>query len=305
MRYTVGKRSRGVKNRLRRLLHRASFGAVSILATAPLFFSSPALAAPNTTYTPKDFSDLSLVTDRATPSGGFTVTPDLLTLMVDNAKASTSGHFYQTEGLQATLPNSSSIRAKLYVDSGWQNKSVQAGMWAVAGNTTNSSVVGWPIIQFVSKTDGFTGFRTYNTFTGLWANTTVFNSTNGWNKWYTVEITYNSQNSSLEFYVNNTKVGSYSATDGSDTFNTIHGVIFNNFNNATNNSADNYTVKWQNFATGLATKGDVEACKNGGFTTMTDEKGNDFKNQGQCVSYMNGRTDNGKNEPVTAQNLKF
>jgi hypothetical protein len=305
MRFPGSKRDRDMKGRLKRLLHRASFSAAGIVAATPLFLSPLALAAPNTTYTPHDFSDLALNPDRTSPSGGFTMTTDQLTLNVDNTNANTNPRFYQTEGMQATLTNSNSIRAKLYVDSDWQNKSTQAGLWAIAGNTNDSNEIGWPIIQFVSNTDGFTGFRTYNTFTGSWATTTAFGTGNNWNKWYTLEINYNPQNTSIEFYVNNSKVGSYAATDGNDTLNFIHGVIFNNFNNATNNTADNYSVKWQNFETGLATKGDKEACMNGGFTAMTDENGNAFKNQGQCVSYMNGRPNNGTNQPVTVQTLKF
>lgn len=305
MQYIRNKQDRSIAGRLKRMLHRAGFAAASIVATAPLFFSPLASAAPNTTYTPRDFTSLGLMTDRAVPSGGSSFTDDLLTLNVDNTNASTSGHFYQTEGLQAPIPNSNSVRAKLYVDSDWQNKSTQAGIWAIAGNTTDSNEIGWPILQFVSKTDGFTGFRTYNTFNGNWTNTTAFNTNGDWNKWYTMEINYNPQTSNIEFYVNNNKVGDYPATDGTDTFNMIHGVIFNNFNNATGDVADNYTVKWQNFETGMVTANDKEACKNGGFTTMTDENGDAFKNQGQCISYMNGRPDNGKVEPVTAQNLKF
>ena len=30
-----------------------------------------------------------------------------------------------------------------------------------------------------------------------------------------------------------------------------------------------------------------DACKNGGYKTLTDQNGNPFKNQGQCVSYVN------------------
>jgi hypothetical protein len=305
MRFIRGKRDKGFKGRLKRMLHRASFAAISIVAAAPLFFSPVALAAPNTTYTPRDFSSLALTDDRSTPSGGFAITPDLLTLNVDNTKANTSAHFYQTEGLQATLPHSNSIRAKLYVDSVWQNKPTQAGLWGIAGNTTDSTQIGWPILQFVSNTDNFTGFRIYNTFTGNWSKTTTFDSGKDWNKWYTMEINYNPKNNNIEFYVNNSKVGSYSATEGTDTLNGIHGVIFNNFNTARNDQSENYTVQWQNFETGLATKGDKDVCLNGGFTAMTDENNQPFKNQGDCVSYMNGRPENGSNQPVTVQTLKF
>lgn len=37
---------------------------------------------------------------------------------------------------------------------------------------------------------------------------------------------------------------------------------------------------------------DKDSCKNNGYTTMTDEHGNAFRNQGQCVSYFNRNTNN-------------
>jgi hypothetical protein len=303
MRWIGEKKDKSLKGRLKRLVQRVSFGAVSIIAAAPLFLSPLAHAAPNTTYTPHDFTDLGLVTDRTTPSGGFTVTPDLLTLNVDTTQASTSGHFYLTEGLQAPLTDTDSIRAKLFVDKDWQNKPVETGLWAIAGSTNDTDQIGWPILQFATTTDGSPGFRTWNTFTGDWSGTSAFDATKGWDKWYGLEISITPQG--VEFYVNNTKVDSYSSTDGSDNLNIIKGVIFNSFNTASDNTSDNYSVKWQNFATGSVTTGDKEACKNGGYTTMTDEHNQAFKNQGQCVSYMNGRPDNGTKPPVTVQTLKF
>jgi hypothetical protein len=39
----------------------------------------------------------------------------------------------------------------------------------------------------------------------------------------------------------------------------------------------------------FATASDKDACKNGGYKNLTDQNGVAFKNQGQCVSWTNGR----------------
>jgi hypothetical protein len=44
---------------------------------------------------------------------------------------------------------------------------------------------------------------------------------------------------------------------------------------------------------------DKDTCKNDGYKSVTDANGNGFKNQGQCVSYVNGREDHQNQNALT------
>lgn len=70
-----------------------------------------------------------------------------------------------------------------------------------------------------------------------------------------MEINYNAVTNNFEFYVDGTLLTSYSATDGTDSYDGLDAVIFDNFNYATNNPADDYSVNWTGFKTGLSLPG--------------------------------------------------
>jgi hypothetical protein len=50
---------------------------------------------------------------------------------------------------------------------------------------------------------------------------------------------------------------------------------------------------------------DKDACKNDGYKNITDANGNGFKNQGQCVSYVNGRENHQNQNALTKVLSRF
>ncbi|MFZ3009676.1 MAG: Ig-like domain-containing protein [Candidatus Microsaccharimonas sp.] len=218
----------------------------AIVANVPFIFSDSANAAPGTTYVATALDSLVFSPDRSAPSGGYTPVGNALTLNVDNNNANTSATFYQTEGLQAPITTSQTIKAELYVDPSWTAHPVRAGLWGVAGSDTASDVA-WPIIEYTTIGEGgFTGWRVFDTMLGGWTNLT----TPATDQWYTLEISYNGGTNKYDYYVNDVLLVSKDANWGSDVYNKFQAVIFNNFNSATLNSADNYSVQWRNFSEG-------------------------------------------------------
>ncbi len=234
--------------------------AITVAANGILFVlpSIIANAAPDTTYTARNFSDLGLTTDRQAPSGGKAIGTTTLSEGVVGAGA-TNG-FYQWEGLQGHITTSNSVEAKLYVDPSWAGKTVTAGMWGVTQSSKAADGNAWPIIAYTNK--GGTGhFEMYDTMvTGDWTalSGTVTSGTS-----YTLEIAYNSLNKTYDFYVNNVKEGSETAVDSTgtgDTFDHFTGVIFDNYNTAV--AGNDYTVQWSDFATGFAAPNGLQMLDN-------------------------------------------
>jgi hypothetical protein len=232
--------------------------------------------APRVSHTDVSFTDLSLVPDRQTPSGGFTITRDLLTMNIDNTKANIlGGVFYQTEGLQGTIPVSQSISAELYVDPAWAGKPIRAGLWGIAkSNTATDSA--WPIIEYTTVGDNsFTGWRVFDTINGGWTNLHNVSANSG--HWYNLEIAFNPLTRHYNYYVEDKFVRSLPAIDGSNVYGNLTGAIFNNKNFATANPANDYKVQWRDFQRGSQLN-DENQCKNDAWKNTT------FKNQGDCVS---------------------
>ncbi len=265
---------------------------VAVLLAVSLFAFQKAFAAPGVVYTNKSFNNLALINDRTAPSGGFTITAnDTLKLKIDNTLASASEGFYRTEGLQGTIPASQAIRAKLFVDKSWSGKQIRAGLWGITKDAANDTA--WPIIEYTTVGDGsFTGWRVYDTMNGTWTNLPGVKAKSG--HWYKLGIVFNASTKMYDYYVNNNKVYSLTAVDPSsptDVYSTFTGVIFNNKNFATANHADDYTVQWRKFAYGT-----VFDCSNNGWKNRSDDNGQRFKNQGQCVSHANHHDDNGSDD---------
>lgn len=216
----------------------------TLTAIGPFVFSETAQAAPGIVYGSTGFGSLSFSPDRAAPSGGYDVIGDTLTLRIDNTNASPlSGTFYQTEGLQAPIANSVSIKADLFIDPAWENHPVRVGMWGVAGSETASDVA-WPIVEFYNI-GGTPTWRVFDTIYGGYTNvgTAVYGTTSS------IEITFNAATKQYDYYIDDVLVASKDAYYGSDTYGRLQAVIFNNFNSKTT-SADDYTVTWSNFKTG-------------------------------------------------------
>jgi len=218
----------------------------ALTAVTPFMFSESANAAPGIVYGSTGLGSLTFGPDRATPSGGYDLSADTLTLRVDNTNASSlPGTFYQTEGLQAPISDSKSIQADLFVDPAWETHPVRAGMWGVAGSETAGDVA-WPIIEFYNV-DGTPTWRVFDTIYGGY--TTV--GTPAYGTTYTVEITFNAATKQYDYYIDDLLVVSKDAYYGTDTYGRFQAVIFNNYNSKTT-SADDYSVTWNNFKTGVA-----------------------------------------------------
>lgn len=247
-RYVLGKGVQKIKTKTALVL-----SAVVLLlgsgSTAVISMLGTANAAPDTAYTNVDFGSLSLTPDRQTPSGGYSVSGGVLTMNIDNTAANTSGGgFYQTEGLQGTIPASQSVEAQLYVDPAWAGKQIRAGLWGIATSGTTAGSA-WPIIEYTTVGDGgFTGWRVFDTMNGGWTNLPSVAATSG--HWYTLEDAYNQNTDQYDYYVNDAHVFSLPANDGTNSYGKLTGVIFNSKNFATNNHADDYSVQWRNFAYG-------------------------------------------------------
>jgi hypothetical protein len=217
----------------------------TLTASVPFLFTQKANAAPGVSYTTTALSQGDWTVDRATPSGGWTVdtTNGRVILNVNQAHASTSGTFYQTEGVSKVLPTGTdSIKADLYVAADWNTKpSLRVGLWGVAQDSGNTGP-SYPIIEY-ANIGGYTGWRVWNANDGTWNNVAATTNLGAQN---TVEIVSNFNTGNYDFYVNNVKVYSYSA----DGYTTFTNMIFNNYNAATGDTTGNYSVIWKNISTG-------------------------------------------------------
>lgn len=250
-------------------LSMASLFAFGVLAAAaPVFFGSSAVAAPGLVYSSTGFDSLGLSPDRTTPSGGYTVDSNSLELRINNNNASPSTGFSRTEGLKGSFSVSRSISAELYVNPDWSGKPIRAGLWGVASSATGPGV-SWPIIEYttIGGDDGsFIGWRVFDTVNGGWTNLPSVTAASG--SWYKLDISYNPATRSYDYYVNGTLVTSKTAASGSDVYDKLQGVIFDNFNSATGSHDQDYTVDWRNFSTGQAPS--LTACSTLNTITTTN-----------------------------------
>ncbi len=186
--------------------------------------------------------------DRALPTGGHSIAnfagqANTLEMSLDKDLANMSGTgFYQTEGLKRTAAiGTTALKANLYVDSDWidNGKTVRAGLWGTAQNAINA-ISAYPIVEFT--TDGHTGWRSYNTITGVWNNSAATYNVDAWN---TIEIQLDSVANQFTYLVNGAVIGS-AQLNGSTSFKE---VILNSKNYGS--AAQSYSVRWSNFYTGV------------------------------------------------------
>jgi hypothetical protein len=218
---------------------------VATLVMQPMYGVVQALQTTN--YTSVDFTTSEVAAwsaDRTTPSGGYSSLPsysgrsNVLELNIDKDKQSNLAAFHHTEGIQRQIPASDSIKADLYVDADWttNSKTVRAGLWGVGKNAANA-ISAYPIIEFT--TDGFTGWRAYNSNTGAWQNISA--ATAGW---HTLEITHNKTTNAFDYKINGTTVHSYDDNNSV----AINALILNNKNYGA--SSQSYDVHWDGYSYG-------------------------------------------------------
>lgn len=190
--------------------------------------------------------DANWAKDRSLPSGGyssvsFAGVSNVLEMKLDKDAANMSGDgFYQTEGLKKQTGSITALKADLYVDGDWivNNKTVRAGLWGTGKNASNT-VSAYPIVEFT--TDGYTGWRSYNTVTGAWNNSAAGYNLNAWN---TLEITLDSSTDTINYLVNGSTIGT-AAANGSTS---LAETILNSKNYGS--TAQSYDVRWANFSQG-------------------------------------------------------
>ncbi len=199
-------------------------------------------AATTTQYQATGFSDLAWAPDRMTPSGGYSVAGNSLTLGVDNTKANPDT-WRQTEGVQAAVPTGiNAAKATVHIDPTWGSKPVRAGLWLTTA-LADASDMAWPIIEYTNNIDGYTGVRVYDTMTtGQWTNVAGYSGVAD----ITFEISVNPENGDYEFFANGAKVGGYSA----ENYTVVKNIIFNVRNSATT-VADDYSVTWSGLQLGV------------------------------------------------------
>ena len=225
--------------------------------------------------------------DRTAPSGGFSSVSfgnrtNVLQMNIDISKQNPV-HFYQTEGIQHSLPSgTTSIQADLFVNGSWLTDSsipVRSGLWGV-GYDQNGNVSAYPIIEFTTRgANNFIGWRIWDDNNGGWTNLKDVNyRTNNWN---TLNISYNQTTTLFDLYVNGKMVGSSTAPGSVE----LGAIIFDNYNYGSLGS--NYSVDWSNFGYGnLSTINNVAQCKDLGWKNLGNPV--EFKNQGQCVRTLVG-----------------
>jgi hypothetical protein len=131
----------------------------------------------------------------------------------------------------------------------------------------------------VVTTDGI------NHFVGGCANGTQTPAGSGW-----THVVFDTANASQAFPV----------LTASDTVKSIE-LILDEHGTA---NVDNISVNEQVISGPVAVT-DKDACKNGGYKDVTDANGNGFKNQGQCVSYVNGRENHQNQNALTKVLSRF
>ncbi len=207
--------------------------------------------------------------DRTFPSGGveslasFAGRTDVLKMSIDKDERSTINSFHYTEGIQKQLSPTKELGIDMYVDGGWEAIDVRSGLWGVASD--GDDITAYPIIEFSTKRgDNSTGWRFWNG-TG-WVNVTTPYTFDAWASLY-IEIT----ETAIDFTINGVEVGSM-PLDGSIEFNA---VILNAYNYGAD--AASYSTYWHIGLTNPVVKAD---CLNNGW------KASGFKNQGQCVRFV-------------------
>jgi hypothetical protein len=259
-------------------------GIFSLTASFAMFSRASAASVP-VNYTTTQFTTSELgnwFTDRKTPSGGYNSLAsysgrsNVLEMRID-AQSQDPNAFYQTEGLQRTVPAGViALKADLYIDSSWLNTNVRAGLWGVGQNASHA-VSAYPIVEFTTAGDGgFIGWRTWDGVLGGWTNKpNVEFETNRWNR---LEIIYNNTTHKFDTYINGDQIESNTADDSVD----FSAVILNSKNYGSLGS--NYSVHWSNFAYGKLQ--DKKSCK------KDEWKESGFKNKGQCISNEKDDKDN-------------
>lgn len=217
----------------------------------------------------QDELDTNWEVDRQFPSGDVTSVSaygrdDVAAIGVIGDDHSTQGSFYYFEGIKKVADFGPAVQVDLYVPAEWETAATSpanVGFW-----TSDDPVTAYPLIVFRNGASVDAGFYVYDTVTGTYSPSGVDVAYDAWN---TLSITLDPDNDAVHYAVNGQDAGSSFA--GSDT---IGQVFLNHYND----SVLDYTAHWHAGVTEIDSK---DQCKDGNW------EGLGFKNQGQCLRFVN------------------
>lgn len=237
-----------------------------VVSTVGLALATSTMLDPFT----QDELDNNWVADRLYPSGGvesvaFAGRDNVAQISMDSTQASDDGSWWGYEGIKKVADHGVAVQVDLYVPSSFQDHPVNAGFWA-----SDDPITAYPIIAFRNDDAVDAGFYTWDGVSG-WTATGI---TVNYDAWNTFSMTLDSANDVVSYAINGQEAGSIAATSD-----TLGQVFLNQYNyGAIRDNAIDYTVHWH---AGLEDIDDRDQCKDGSWEAAG------FKNQGQCIRYVN------------------
>lgn len=193
--------------------------------------------------------------------------------------------FYNTQGrgynFSPTAGPGSALSADLFIPASWGNAAngnVRTDMWGVMVDVS-STISAYPIIGFTNY-GGVPRLRVWDDDIG-WVDLATPVAYNVWTN-FAIEL---QANSSINFYVNGALVYTDYATSNSAAFSEVIMQAYN-FDDPSITGAvlAPYVAHWSN---SVLVPSNANQCKNGGWVTAARTNGTSFKNQGDCIQYVN------------------
>lgn len=223
------------------------------LAATGLFFSSPQMAqvvftfdtSPTLSPTPVPGA---WAVDRYAPAGFDSVFFDGDNRLRHSISAADgevgrpsafSSTFYNTQGRQYLIPNTTTIQADLYIPSDWASTERRmAGLWGTAVDETDT-ISAFPIVEFISTTDG-SGLPRFRHWNGTGCTDMGLPTGFAYDSWYTLGITLQAD-SEFEFTVGDLSFTSTTFALGNST--DFRNIILQGHND---NAGVSYDIYWDN-----------------------------------------------------------
>jgi len=215
-----------------------STGARNLLATAlvaGLMVGNNASASVITHEFNNGDSLANWTVDRAAPSS-FSIIGNELVMSIDGADFPNNlGGFYDTQGMQLDIGNSTYLSIDMYVDSAWTNSERFAGMWGV-GRDASDVISAFPILEFqgAGSNGPDAGFNIWDN-SGWQGKSTLFN----YDAFNTLELMVTG--SGIEYYLNSNLVH----TDAASATTYLSAVILN-----AKNDGNSFDVRYDNLKYG-------------------------------------------------------
>jgi hypothetical protein len=221
----------------------------------------------------QDELDTNWQADRLYPSGGVTSVTfggrnDVAAIAMDSTQASGDGSWWGYEGIKQVADHGLAVQVDLYVPTDFQTHPVNAGFWTSDAPTISA----YPIIAFRNDDAVDAGFYTWDGVSA-WAATGIDVNYDAWN---TLSMTLDPDNGVVNYAINGQDAGSIAATGQ-----TIGQVFLNQYNyGAIRDNAVDYSVHWH---AGVIEIDSKDQCKDGNWENHPQV----FKNQGQCIKFVN------------------